>query len=130
MFVCLFARATPTGTRDTQTGKCYGKKWLGDCCCWMCWVRVIGKSTSFGQELLPTLLTQHQQQQERPTLPNAQDRFLLPVHRVWWSGLFVCLVCLRARLTCTTLTLTVSTHLLTVLRVSHQEGSTRCYTDR
>ena len=28
------------------------------------------------------------QQQERPTLPNAQDRFLLPVHRVWWSGLF------------------------------------------
>ena len=55
-----------------------------------CWVRVIGKSTSFGQELLPTLLTQHQQQQERPTLPNAQDRFLLPVHRVWWSGLFVC----------------------------------------
>ena len=56
-----------------------------------CWVRVIGKSMSFGQELLPTLLTQHQQQQERPTLPNAQDRFLLPVHRVWWSGLFVCL---------------------------------------
>ena len=58
----------------------------------LCWVRVIGKSTSFGQELLPTLLTQHQQQQERPTLPNAQDRFLLPVHRVWWSGLSVCFV--------------------------------------
>ena len=33
----------------------------------------------------------HTHQQERPTLPNAQDRFLLPVHRVWWSGLFVCL---------------------------------------
>ena len=37
----------------------------------------------------------HTHQQERPTLPNAQDRFLLPVHRVWWSGLFVC----RARAT-------------------------------
>merc|ERR1711907_728107 len=70
-------------------------------------------STSFGQELLPTLLTQHQQQQERPTLPNAQDRFLLPVHRVWWSGLLV-----RAPSTTHNLTLTVNNQARRVLVTS------------
>ena len=87
----LRARAPTRNTEPHKQVSATGSSWatvvVG------CWVRVIGKSMSFGQELLPTLLTQHQQQQERPTLPNAQDRFLLPVHRVWWSGLFVYLLC-------------------------------------
>ena len=52
----------------------------------------VGVSVS-ARVLLLTLLFTHTHQQERPTLPNAQDRFLLPVHRVWWSGLFVHFKC-------------------------------------
>ena len=82
----LYSRHRQVTVGDDREGSGWATVVVG------CWVRVIGKSMSFGQELLPTLLTQHQQQQERPTLPNAQDRFLLPVHRVWWSGLSVCFI--------------------------------------
>ena len=67
--------------------------------------------------LVGVVRAHHTHQQERPTLPNAQDRFLLPVHRVWWSGLF-------ARATHTTST---SKHTFLTYITTNTLLSTECY---
>ena len=77
----MLARAqTPTNTMLGATGQC-----------WCVYVGV-SRARHFNTNTITSPKNEVNMivKEERPTLPNAQDRFLLPVHRVWWSGLFVC----------------------------------------